>query len=65
MSQANAEAVAELDQPIGQKGKRPKGEGGRFVEGGRIVEIGTHDELAAAGGRYAHQLAAGELIAAD
>ncbi len=29
MSQANAEAVAELDQPIGQKGKRPKGEGGQ------------------------------------
>jgi ATP-binding cassette subfamily B protein len=36
-----------------------------FVEGGRIVEIGTHEQLVAAGGRYAHQLAAGELIAAD
>lgn len=33
-----------------------------FVEGGRIAEIGTHDELVAANGRYAHQLNAGELI---
>ncbi|MEL6893505.1 MAG: ABC transporter ATP-binding protein [Actinomycetota bacterium] len=32
-----------------------------FIEGGRIVELGSHDELVAAGGRYAHQLAAGEL----
>ncbi len=36
-----------------------------FVEGGRIAEIGTHDELVAAGGRYARQLAAGELVTAD
>lgn len=33
-----------------------------FIEGGRIAEIGTHDELVAANGRYAHQLAAGELV---
>jgi len=32
-----------------------------FVEDGRIAEIGTHDELLAADGRYAHQLSAGEL----
>ncbi|NND76212.1 MAG: ABC transporter ATP-binding protein [Ilumatobacter sp.] len=32
-----------------------------FIEDGRIVEIGTHDELLAADGRYAHQLQAGEL----
>jgi ATP-binding cassette subfamily B protein len=34
-----------------------------FLERGRIVEIGTHDELVAANGRYANQLAAGELVA--
>ncbi len=33
-----------------------------FVEDGRIAEIGTHDELLAANGRYAHQLNAGELL---
>jgi len=33
-----------------------------FLEGGRIAEIGTHDELVASGGRYAQQLAAGELV---
>ena len=33
-----------------------------FVDDGRIAELGTHDELVAAGGRYAHQLAAGELV---
>jgi ATP-binding cassette, subfamily B, bacterial len=33
-----------------------------FIEGGRIAEIGSHDELVAAGGRYASQLAAGELV---
>jgi ATP-binding cassette subfamily B protein len=33
-----------------------------FVEHGRIAEIGTHDELLAANGRYAHQLIAGELV---
>jgi ATP-binding cassette subfamily B protein len=33
-----------------------------FVEDGRIAEIGTHDELLAANGRYAHQLNAGELV---
>ena len=32
------------------------------VDDGRIVEVGTHDELVAAGGRYAHQLQAGELV---
>lgn len=32
-----------------------------FVEDGRIAEIGTHGELLAADGRYAHQLSAGEL----
>ncbi len=36
-----------------------------FLEHGTIVEIGTHDELVAAGGRYAHQLAAGDLVATD
>ena len=33
-----------------------------FVEDGRIAELGSHDELVAAGGRYARQLAAGELV---
>jgi ATP-binding cassette subfamily B protein len=33
-----------------------------FVEDGHIAEIGTHDELLAADGRYAHQLNAGELL---
>ncbi len=33
-----------------------------FIENGRIAEIGTHNELLAAGGRYAHQLQAGDLV---
>ena len=33
-----------------------------FVEAGQIAEIGSHNELVAAGGRYAAQLAAGELV---
>lgn len=33
-----------------------------FIEGGRIAELGSHDELVAADGRYARQLAAGELV---
>ena len=32
------------------------------VDGGQIVEIGTHDELVAVDGHYAHQLRAGELV---
>jgi len=32
-----------------------------FIERGRIAEVGTHDELLAKNGRYAHQLRAGEL----
>lgn len=35
-----------------------------FIEHGRVAEIGSHDELVAADGRYAHQLAAGELTGA-
>jgi ATP-binding cassette subfamily B protein len=33
-----------------------------FVEDGRIAEIGSHEELLAADGRYAQQLGAGELV---
>jgi ATP-binding cassette subfamily B protein len=33
-----------------------------FVENGQIAEIGTHHELLAADGLYAHQLSAGELV---
>jgi len=36
-----------------------------FIEHGRIAEIGTHAQLVAAGGRYARQLAAGELVTTD
>jgi ATP-binding cassette subfamily B protein len=36
-----------------------------FVDDGHIVELGTHNELLAAGGRYAHQLRAGELVEAS
>jgi len=32
------------------------------IDGGRVAEIGTHDELLAAGGTYARQLRAGELL---
>jgi ATP-binding cassette subfamily B protein len=34
------------------------------LDGGRIVEIGTHDQLVAANGLYAAQLRAGELLTA-
>ena len=34
-----------------------------FIENGHVVELGNHDELLVAGGRYAHQLRAGELSA--
>lgn len=33
-----------------------------FIEDGHVAEIGTHTELLAAGGRYAHQLQAGDLV---
>ena len=33
------------------------------IDGGRVAEIGTHDDLVAAGGLYAQQLRAGELLA--
>jgi ATP-binding cassette subfamily B protein len=33
------------------------------IDGGRIAEIGTHDDLVAADGLYAQQLRAGELLA--
>jgi ATP-binding cassette, subfamily B, bacterial len=32
------------------------------LDAGRIVEIGTHTELVTAGGAYAAQLRAGELL---
>ena len=47
----------------GGGGAGEEGVGGLVVvEDGRIAEIGTHDELIAADGRYASQLAAGELV---
>ena len=33
-----------------------------MLDGGRIVELGTHDELVALDGLYAAQLRAGELL---
>mgnify|MGYP005812205889 CR=1 FL=1 len=33
-----------------------------FIERGRVIEVGSHDELVATGGRYAEQLRAGELV---
>jgi len=32
------------------------------IDAGRVAEVGTHDELLAAGGTYARQLRAGELL---
>jgi ATP-binding cassette subfamily B protein len=36
-----------------------------FLDGGRIVEIGTHDDLVSANGLYASQLRAGDLLTSD
>ena len=36
-----------------------------FIENGRVAELGSHEQLVAANGRYAHQLAAGDLVTAD
>ena len=32
------------------------------VDGGRVVEWGTHDELVAAGGKYAHMWEADRML---